>query len=175
MPRFRFRLETVLKLRRAERDERRQRLAEAFEAQRVLRNHQQELSEEIEQVHARLREGAQPGQVNVDDLLGVHRYELLLRARRTQLQQQQARVEAEVERRRQTLVEADREVRTLEKLEEKQALAHRRNEERLELKQLDETSQRGAALSAAAAVPGAAPPGTATPSGLATLPRSEPA
>jgi flagellar FliJ protein len=141
MPRFRFRLETVLKLRRAQRDERRQRLAEAHEAQRVLREHQQELAAEIEQVRSRLLAGSQPGAVNVDALLDVHRYELMLRARRGQLEQQQARVAAEAQRRRQALVEADREVRMLEKLEEKQALAHRRREERLELKQLDEAAQ----------------------------------
>lgn len=144
MPRFRFRLESVLKLRRAKRDERRQKLAEAYEAEQVLQRHQQELADEMEQVRARLREESMPGEVNVDGLLDVHRYELLLLARRAQLQQQQARIAEEVARRRQALVEADREVRTLEKLEEKQALAHRQNEQRLEIKQFDESAQQRA-------------------------------
>jgi flagellar FliJ protein len=142
MPRFRFRLESVQKLRRAKRDERRLKLAEAYEAERVLRQHRQELADEMQQVRLRLRDASRPGEVQVDALLDVHRYELLLRARQSHFEQQQVRVSAEIERRRQALVEADREVRALEKLEEKQALVHRHNEQRLETKQLDELAQR---------------------------------
>ena len=45
---------------------------------------------------------------------------------------------AEIERRRQALVEADREVRVLEKLRERQLEQHRREEELRETKRLDE-------------------------------------
>lgn len=146
MTRFRFRLETVLKLRCAERDQRRQQLAEALEAQQILQQREKELSDETQQVRSRLRQQSEPGEVQVDGLLSAHRYELVLRAHLHQLTQHKAQVAAEIERRRQALVEADRAVRTLEKLEEKQRLAHRRQEEHAERKQLDETAQQRAAL-----------------------------
>lgn len=152
MPRFRFRLDSVLKFRRAVREERRQKLAEAHEALRVLGEQMQQLHEEVDATRARLRTAAQPGRVDVDGLLEVNRYELILRARRQQLEQQLARVAAEVQRRREALVEADREVRVLEKLQQQQAELHRREQERIEIKLLDEVAQRQAALRKSAAL-----------------------
>ncbi|MEQ8791429.1 MAG: flagellar export protein FliJ [Pirellulaceae bacterium] len=146
MARFRFRLETVLKLRRGERDERRHQLAEALEAEQILAEHERELNDETDQVRQQLRSSSKPGEVHVDDLMNVHRYELVLRARRIQIEQQKVKIAAEVQRRRQALTEADKRVRTLEKLEEKQRLAHRHDQAQLEVKQLDETAQQRAAL-----------------------------
>ena len=48
----------------------------------------------------------------------------------------------EIERRRQTLVQANRDVRVLEKLREKQAGRHRQEEDRRETKVLDEVAGR---------------------------------
>jgi flagellar export protein FliJ len=50
-------------------------------------------------------------------------------------------VGAEIERRREVLVEADRDVRVLEKLREKQTERHRYEENRREIRQLDEVAQ----------------------------------
>ncbi len=50
----------------------------------------------------------------------------------------------EIERRRQALVEADREVRVLEKLRERQAEQHRREEDLQEAKRLDEVAAQQA-------------------------------
>lgn len=148
MPRFRFRLETVLKLRRGERDERRRHLAEALEAEQILMQHEHEVNEKVAQVREHLRHGSKPGEVQVDGLINAHRYELVLRTRKMQIQQQKEQVAAEVQRRRQALVEADKRVRMLEKLEEKQRLAYRRQEMQREMKQLDETAQQRASLRA---------------------------
>jgi flagellar FliJ protein len=148
MPRFRFRLETVLKLRRGERDERRRHLAEALEAEQILMQHEHEVDAEVAGVREHLRRGSKPGEVHVDGLINAHRYELVLRTRKMQIQQQKEQVAAEVERRRQALVEADKHVRMLEKLEEKQRLAHRRQQVQREIKQLDETAQQRSALRA---------------------------
>jgi flagellar export protein FliJ len=52
-------------------------------------------------------------------------------------------VRAEVERRRAVLVEADRQVRVLEKLREKQQSAHTQREDKLAQKILDEQAAIG--------------------------------
>ncbi len=84
-----------------------------------------------------------PGAGNVDALLQTHRYEIVLTARLRQLAAQFAEVAAEVERRRLALVEADRQVRVLEKLRERQAAAYQKQEEQREAKQFDELAIQG--------------------------------
>ncbi len=74
--------------------------------------------------------------------MNARRYELLLRAQQQDLLQQQQVVDAELLRRHQALVEANREVRALELLREKQWARHRDEEARQEMKQLDEVAQR---------------------------------
>jgi len=88
------------------------------------------------------RSAVRPGPIDVDGLLHARRYELLLRAQQQDLLQQQQVVDAEILRRQQALVEANREVRALELLREKQWARHRDEEARQEMKQLDEVAQR---------------------------------
>jgi flagellar protein FliJ len=140
---FRFRLETLLRLRIAERDQRRSDLAKALRAEDVLRADEQRLASERAEVTGQARRQKSPGAANVDVLLQTHRYEIVLAARARQLATQLAEVAAETERRRQALVEADRQVRILEKLRERKALAHRQSAERLEIKQFDELASIG--------------------------------
>ena len=140
---FHFRLNTLLRLRIAERDERRADLAKAFRAESVLREQERRLELERVELAQQGRQLKAPGAADVDALLRTHRYELVLAAQSRQLAPQLAQVRAEVERRRLALVEADREVRVLEKLRERQATAHRQQEERREIKRLDEQAQIG--------------------------------
>jgi len=63
-----------------------------------------------------------------------------LKAHRKQLEGQREQVAVEIERRREVLVAANREVRVLEKLREKQSQRHREEENRREAKQLDEAA-----------------------------------
>jgi len=135
---FRFRLETLLRLRIAERQERRAELAKALRAEEMLRAEQARLAAEQSEVAGRERALKAPGAANVDALLSTHRYEMVLAAKARQLAQQMTQVAAETERRRQVLVEADRQVRVLEKLRERQAAAAKAEAERLEVLQLDE-------------------------------------
>ena len=53
-------------------------------------------------------------------------------------------MQGEIERRRLVLAEANREVRVLEILRDKQAAQHRQEEERREMKRLDEVAQQQA-------------------------------
>jgi flagellar FliJ protein len=140
---FRFRLQTLLRLRIAERDQRRTELAKALRAEAMLRQRQVSLQEEQSGLAGRERQLKSPGVADVDALLQAHRYEIVLAAQMRQLNDQIAQVVAESERRRQVLVEADRQVRVLEKLRDRQATTHRQEEQRLETKQFDELALVG--------------------------------
>jgi flagellar FliJ protein len=140
MAKFKFRLATLLRLREATRDERRAELAEAYRADDVLREHLDRLGEELGRLQAECRQVAGPGTVDVDRLVEVQRYEVTLRAQQNRLAGQREAVGAEIDRRRQALLAADRDVRLLEKLREKQARRHHQEEHRREVKQLDEVA-----------------------------------
>jgi flagellar FliJ protein len=140
---FRFRLETLLRLRLAERDQRRAELAKALRAEELLHGEERTLEDRQIEAAARSRQLKLPGAANVDALLETHRYEIVLAAQRRQLKQQISQVEAETERRRQALVEADRQLRVLEKLRERQAAAWNKAAERQEVKQFDEMAVVG--------------------------------
>jgi flagellar protein FliJ len=140
MSAFHFRLETLLRLRMAERDERRADLAKALRAEGVLLAELRQIETEQLQARVKVREQSAPGAADVDGLLQTNRYQLVLKAQRGQLEGQLIQVRAELERRRQALLEADRGVRVLEKLRERQLAAHRDREARLEIKVLDEVA-----------------------------------
>jgi flagellar protein FliJ len=138
MPQYKFRLETLRQVRHARRDERRLALAEAFRADELLTERQAELATERSQLRA-LQQSAASGQIlDVNRLLEAQRYELVLRARGQEIANQRALLETETERRRQALVEADRDVRALDLLDERQRTEHQRRSLRNENKQLDE-------------------------------------
>jgi flagellar FliJ protein len=138
-----FRLQTLLRLRIAERDERRSELAKALRAEALLLAEQERLSGEQVELTERQRRLKSPGEVNVDELLSTHRYDVVLAAQGRQLAGQVAQVAAETERRRLAVVEADRQVRVLEKLRERQAAADRKQDERREARQYDEIAAIG--------------------------------
>jgi flagellar FliJ protein len=140
---FRFRLQPLLRLRIAERDERRADLAKALRAEALLEQQRQRLAGDQAALAERARQLKSPGTADVDGLLQAHRYEVVLGAQARQLEAQIAQVAAEAERRRQALLEADRQVRVVEKLRERQAAAHRQHEERLAVKEMDEVASVG--------------------------------
>jgi flagellar export protein FliJ len=142
MARFIFRMATLLKLRESARDERQAQLVQARQAADILRGQQEALEQEARRLDQESRNAVRPGPINVDGLLHARRYELLLRVQQQDLLQQQQAVDAELARRQQALVEANREVRVLELLREKQWVRHREEEARQEMKQIDEVAQR---------------------------------
>jgi flagellar FliJ protein len=143
MSTFKFRLATLLRLRVADRDARRAEVARAQRAEEVLVARSAELRGEQQALRTRGEHLRSPGEADIDALLRGHRYELILRSEQAQVAQQLSQVQAEVERRRQALVEADREVRVLEKLRERQEAEHLDREIRLEQKQIDELATIG--------------------------------
>lgn len=140
MPQFQFRLATLLRLREAACEERRAQLAEALRLVDQLRARQQEIENLVRETK-RLQTPA-AGQLDADRLLNATRYELVLRAEQRALELQEASLAGELEKRREALVAANREVRTLELLREKQKEAYLAEEEARARKELDEIAVR---------------------------------
>jgi flagellar FliJ protein len=140
MKKFQFRLDSLVRLREAARDERRSQLAEAMRIQASLESDMQQLRARLHE--ARQMHTAQQGAVDIDRLLVAERYEMVLLLEKHNLEQQQASMNAEVEKRRQALVWADQDVRVLEKLRETQFQRWRAGSERDALEHLDEIAGR---------------------------------
>jgi flagellar protein FliJ len=140
MPKYKFRLATLQKVRKARRDRERTALAEAFRAEQVLGDRRAELAAEEEQLRELQRSATASRFMNINQLVEAQRYELVLRASGQELERQQALLAVEIERRRQALVEADREVRVLEQLDERHRNEHQRLERRRDTRGLDETA-----------------------------------
>lgn len=142
MTNFRFRLTTLLKLREGARDERRRQLAEGFQAAATLQERIDETNHELAGLRSIYGDSSKPGVVKLDRLLDAQRYEAVLRSQLHVFEDQALRVAEEIEHRRQALIEADREVRILEKLREKQQSRHNEEAARDEMKELDELAGR---------------------------------
>jgi len=140
MKKFQFRHDSLVRLREALRDERRAQLAEAMRIQASLDGEMQQLRLKLDE--ARQMHTAPRGAVDIDRLLVAERYEMVLLLEKHKLEQQQAGMNAEVEKRRQALVWADQDVRVLEKLRETQFQRWRAGSERDALEHLDEIAGR---------------------------------
>ena len=148
MAKFLFRLAALLRIRESTRDQRRVELAEAQRTDAELHGRLAQLDEERKQLQGEFRKVAGPGQVDIARLVETQRYTATLRSQEIELQEQRRTLAEEIERRRQALIEADRQVRMLETLREKQLGMHRQDAERQEAKRFDEAALQTAALGA---------------------------
>ena len=142
MAKYRFRLATLRKLRESARDELRGKLAEAYQAVQKLEEQQLAIADEIlalQDVQRRATEGAT---TSVNSLLEAQRYQAVLRVQQSTLRDHSKVLSTEVERRRQNVIEADQQVRILDKLNERQRLEHQQTLNRAEVKELDEIASR---------------------------------
>ena len=140
MPQFRFRLQTLERLREAARNTCREQLAEALRVDEHLKAQQVELEAQLKL--ARDLQIVPAGRVDVDRLLQAQRYEATVVLEVRHIAGQRAQLATEIERRRLALVEADREVKALEKLKEVRKAEHRQLELRAEMAQMDEAAGR---------------------------------
>jgi flagellar FliJ protein len=131
----------LLRLREVTRDERRRQLAEAQRAEAVLRERRTQLQTEQQGLKDETAKFS-TGRVDVDRVLSIQRYETVLQIEVASNAEQLRQVETEVERRRLILVAADRDVQVLEKLRETQKDRFRIEQERKDLKQMDEIAAR---------------------------------
>ncbi len=142
MAKFRFRLATLQKLREIQRDELRSKLAEAVQAQQILEEQLDEVATEIAHLQAIRRAAVTSGQVHVEPLLEAQRYQDVLLAQQATMREQTRLLMAEIERRRAAVIEADRQVKVLEKLHERKLDEFRQVRQRAEIKVLDEIAAR---------------------------------
>jgi flagellar FliJ protein len=140
MASFRFRLQTLVRIREGTRDERREQLAEVLRIDEALVAQLNDLKRD--RSVARKEQTLGVGRVDVDRMLGMQRYEALLSAEIEHVERQRTKVGEELERRREALMEADREVRVLEKLREVRLAEHRAEEAAAEMKVVDEAAAR---------------------------------
>ena len=138
MARYRFRLQTLRRLREIARDELRSQLATAYEAERILAEQRAALDAEAAVLAAGQRQAMQQSPLDVNRLLEAQRYQLSLQAQSRVLAEQAEKLVTEVQRRRAAVIEAEREVRVLDKLEARQRAHHAQGHLQAETKLLDE-------------------------------------
>jgi len=127
-----FTLQSVQKVRLAERDERRADLADAQRSQLALQTDIEQLERDLQQLRAHARGFLMPGTIDVSHLQDCHSCELTLRQEIDRLDRQRHEAATKAEQCHAALIEADRQVRMLEKLSDKKREEHRRNEENRE-------------------------------------------
>ena len=142
MAKFRFRLATLRKLRESDRDKLRGKLAEAYHAVQKLEEQQLAIADEILALQDVQRRATKGSTTSVNSLLEAQRYQAVLRAQQSTLRDHSKVLSTEVERRRQNVIEADQQVRVLDKLNERQRLDHQQILSRAEVRELDEIASR---------------------------------
>ncbi|MEN6452208.1 MAG: flagellar export protein FliJ, partial [Thermoguttaceae bacterium] len=140
MPEFRFRLDTLLRVRKSTRDRRRLLLAESQRADDRLQEQLLRLQAERNRLLSDRRQAAGTGAIDVGRLVEAERYDAALRSQEAEIDRQRASLATEIQARREKLLQADREAKALEKLRERQQSRHRGEEERRASKQLDEAA-----------------------------------
>lgn len=143
---FKFRLETLLKIRINARTEAQTELAKAQDAERIVEQKIEELLKNIKNAAAEAGVRLRGGQISVDFLIAFRRHEAYLLAQQGAAQEHLVKVQKEVKRRREILMEADKEVKTLEKLKEKQFQESQDKLRLDEMKQIDEIAGQRSAL-----------------------------
>jgi flagellar FliJ protein len=144
MARFEFRLKSLLMLRQSARDQCRLALAASQDTLHQLDRQRDALERQLVQQREASRAGAVTATIDPRHLLALHRYQSELRGQLDLLAQRQRQLLAQIERQREELLAADREVRTLEKLRERQWDQFRRDQALAETKTLDEIASHPA-------------------------------
>lgn len=138
---FQFRFDSILQLRRRQRDEAGGALGKAIEAIRRI----EEQIEGVQDQRTSLSERQtldRVGQLSVDALLSTGRYDLQLQADLTQLASTRRELVQEMERRRAVLATANAELKRFERLEEKERATHHAMMIRREQNEADDRSSQ---------------------------------
>jgi flagellar FliJ protein len=141
---FQFRLRGLLRLREHTREIAQAELSHAQAHLRKIQQQQAKVEQDMDDLEQHMRRGANSKQVDVDRLMDGHRHRLALQAKLAQLSQAMSEATRQLEHCRKQLVEADRQVKVLEKLHEKQLDEHRQQMAAEEARELDEAAAIGA-------------------------------
>jgi flagellar export protein FliJ len=139
---FRFRLNSLENYRRQTRESRQLELAAVDAERRRLESQCHDIECQLAAQRHAVRGSIGPGRIDVVQLAAASDFECRLRGELEQLNRRASVLVAEVARCRQAVVEADRDVRTLEKLRERQYEQFQFEERRAESKSLDDTAAR---------------------------------
>ena len=142
MPKFQFRLTTLLAMHRSTRQERRAQLAEGLAAERALELARADVEHELAEQGLSWAGLPIRGPIDVERLSAADRYRKVLRARLATMAQDAAALATELDARQQALAAAEREVRVLDKLRERQHEQFRYEQTRREINAADEIATR---------------------------------
>jgi flagellar export protein FliJ len=138
MPHHTDPLETLVKLRRGERDRRQLEHAEARRHEQALLAKTEALQATRTRVQADLRHGASPGEIDVQQLRDDYRYSQELQANLAELTRQQHELAQHLTCLHVAFVAAERELRTLENLRDQRAQREQAVRLQVEARGLDE-------------------------------------
>jgi flagellar FliJ protein len=142
MPKFQFRLKTLLTIHQSTRQERRAQLAEGLAAERALELARSNVERELAEQGLSSAGPANRGPIDVERLSAADRYRKVLRARLATMVRDTAAIATEIDARQQALAAAEREVRVLDKLRERQHEQFRYEQSRREINAADEIAAR---------------------------------
>ena len=139
---FTFRLEPLISIRDNVLKEKQAELAKAYEARRIIEEARVKVERDIGDNLQAGREMLRSGKIDVNFLLGVREHEIFLLAQLEQAKQDIIEIEKEIDLRRRAVVEANKELKIIEKLKEKKYEKHLAEEKRKETIQMDEIAGR---------------------------------
>ena len=142
---FQFRFQSILQLRLRQRDEARAAVGQANEAIAKIDSQSREVAAEREMLR-RESGGSRQGDLRVDAMLSQGRYDVQLEAQENSLADTRGKLEQELSRRQQLLVDAEAELKRFERLRDKEQLAHQANVLRQEQNEMDEAINRRYAM-----------------------------
>ena len=96
---FKFRLQAVLKVRKESRDQARYELARALQAETILKTQQEDGQREVNKLLLELAKAQTRGEISVDWIMELRRYEVVLKTQLAQVMEQMEQIGGEVERR----------------------------------------------------------------------------
>jgi flagellar export protein FliJ len=139
---FLFKFNPVLKLRRSERDVRQQLLADVLRLDGNLADRRRRIEAERDALIVELRAlGSEGSDIDVDASTARRHYAVQLAAMIGEIDAQRAALAPKIDQCREALIRADQRVKALEKLAERQESEFIYQQERLELRALEETWQ----------------------------------
>ena len=138
MPKFVFTLATVLRVREADRDQRRSELADSQQMIEQLEDRRQALRDERTTLDREFRSSIAPGSLNADALRSAATYAASLILQVGAVEEEIAAAALRIEERREALLAADRDVRCLEKLREAHYARYLGRERSIQASLLDE-------------------------------------
>ncbi|MDR2117438.1 MAG: flagellar FliJ family protein [Planctomycetaceae bacterium] len=139
---FRFQLEPLITIRDNTLKEKQGELAKAYEARRIVEEKQQELKQELAENIVAGRQRLQTETIDIEFLLGLRRHEAYLNAQINDVQERLQQIDAEIELRRNAVLEANKELKMIEKLKEKRYEKYRAEENRKETIRIDEITRK---------------------------------